>query len=87
MSTISHSFPDDLKDIKELSRMGLWNTLETAMLERFERPRWYGKLAEDQQLETVETDIKLPEGLWRRLYDELGRTGQSPEMWIGERDN
>ena len=44
----------------------------------------YGELAEDQQLETVETDIKLPDGLWRRLYDELERTGQSPEMWIGE---
>ena len=76
---------DDVKDIKELSRMGRWNTLETALLERFEHPRWYGEPAKDQQqLETVETDIKLPEGLWRRFYDELERTGQSPEMWIGE---
>ena len=33
---------DDLKDIKELNRMGLWNTLETAMLERFEHPRCMG---------------------------------------------
>lgn len=75
---------DDVKDIKELSRMGRWNTLETALLERFEHPRWYGEPSEDRQLETVETDIKLPGGLWRRFYDELERTGQSPEMWIGE---
>ncbi len=39
---------DDVKDIKELSRMGAWNVLETALLERFEHPRWYGEPAEDQ---------------------------------------